>query len=84
MCCLAGCGSIPAGNSKIAFKRGTYVYNTGGICSSNNIMELNPQVYVFDILIFHNRTRLQPEELWFYKILWEVKFKFDNLDERWG
>lgn len=50
-------------------------------------MELNPHVYVFDILIFvfktfHNCPRLQPEELWFYKILWEVKFKFDNLDEK--
>lgn len=50
-------------------------------------MELNPHVYVFDVLIFvfktfHNCPRLQPEELWFYKILWEVKFKFDNLDEK--
>lgn len=49
--------------------------------------ELNPCDYVFDILIFvfktfYNCHRLQPEEPWFYKILWEVKFKFNNLDER--
>lgn len=67
------------------------MWNTDGICSSNNIMELNPHVYVFDILnqfLFSKlciiATGCSQKSSGFKKILWEVKFKFDGLVKRRG